>query len=127
MKVFHHLSLIVVFAACLTNGRPPRNDIKPTASRPKEPQEGVGAHNDPMADQFIDDEPPHAIAPGTPEDSVWAVQLSGKDLVIMALCVINLVVLAVLCCSCSRFGGASDRKYAAVEVVGDSEMEHFQP
>jgi len=88
------------------------------ASKPKEPKEGVGAHNDPMA---------HAIAAGTPEDSVWAVQLSGKDLVIMALCVINLVVLAVLCCSCSRFGGASDRKYAAVEVVGDSEMEHFQP
>merc|ERR1719397_963558 len=97
------------------------------ASKPKEPKEGMkGAHNDPMADQFIDDEPAHAIAPGTPEDSVWAVQLSGKDLVIMALCVINLVVLAVLCCSCSRFGGASDRKYAAVEVVGDSEMEHFQ-
>jgi len=122
MKVFHHLSLIVVFAACLTNGRPPWGGSKPNSSEPKE-----GAHNDPMADQFIDDEPAHAIAPGTPEDSVWAVQLSGKDLVIMALCVINLVVLAVLCCSCSRFGGASDRKYAAVEVVGDSEMEHFQP
>ena len=84
------------------------------------------AHNDPMADQFIDDEPEYEPVSENPEDAVWAIQISAKDLVIMALCAINMVVLTALCCSCSRFGGASKRKYAAVEVAGDSEMEHFQ-
>jgi len=204
MQMFHHLSLIVVFSACLTNGVTPDPCINwdipwadskeeklvrrllcvggggsiggstggsapapapvpvPVSQPAAEPincdfrdrypvpssewmveccvgskaytaecgyHNGVYlfAHNDPMADQIIEDEPEYEAVSGTPEDSVWAVQISGKDLVIMALCAINVVMLAVLCCSCSRFGGASyRRKYAVVEVAGDSEMEHFQ-
>jgi len=63
-----------------------------------------------------------------PESGSWRVELSGKDMLIAALCAINMVVLIAVICSCSRFGGAGLRKkrYAVVPVVGDSEMEQFQ-
>jgi len=87
----------------------------------------VFAHNDPMADQFIDEGSEYKPVPETPEAAAWTIQVSGKDLVIMALCAINVVMLTALCCSWSRFGGASPRrKYVRVELAGDSEMEHFQ-
>jgi len=88
----------------------------------------IFAHNDPMADKFVDEQPEFEPVSGNPEDAVWAIQVSGKELVIMALFAINMVTLTVLCCSCWRFGGASARrKYGRVEVVGDSETEQFQP
>jgi len=63
-----------------------------------------------------------------PESGSWSVELSGKDMLIAALCAINMVVLIAVICSCSRFGGAGLRKkrYAVVSVDGDSEMEQFQ-
>jgi len=58
----------------------------------------------------------------------WTVELFGKDTLIAALCVINLVVLMAVICSRSRFGGAGPqrKKYEVVSVNGDSEMEQFQ-
>jgi len=63
-----------------------------------------------------------------PESGSWSVELSGKDMLIAALCAINMVVLIAVICSCSRSGGAGLRKkrYAVVPVNGDSEMEQFQ-
>lgn len=63
-----------------------------------------------------------------PENGLWSVELSGKDLLIVALCAINAVVLIAVMCSCSRFGGAGPqrKKYQVVSVNGDSEMEQFQ-
>jgi len=63
-----------------------------------------------------------------PEEESWTVELSGKDMLIVALCVVNVVVLMAVICSCSRFGavGPQRKKYQRVSVNGDSEMEQFQ-
>jgi len=63
-----------------------------------------------------------------PEQESWTVELSGKDMLIVALCVVNVVVLMAVICSCSRFGavGPQKKKYQRVSVNGDSEMEQFQ-
>jgi len=56
---------------------------------------------------------------------MWSVELSVKDMVILALCVMNVVALIAVMCSCSKVGRGQtqERKYQMVSVVGDSEME----
>jgi len=63
-----------------------------------------------------------------PEEESWTVALSGKDMLIVTLCVVNVVVLMAVICSCSRLGavGPQKKKYLRVSVNGDSEMEQFQ-
>jgi len=63
-----------------------------------------------------------------PESGSWTVELSGKDMLIMILCAINLITLIAVIFSCSRFARAGPlrKKYERVSVQGDSEREQFQ-
>jgi hypothetical protein len=54
----------------------------------------------------------------------WTIALSGKDLVIVALCAVMVLLMTFICMSL-RMAGAR-RKYRVVSVAGDSEMEEFQ-
>jgi len=59
-----------------------------------------------------------------PEQTPWTLTLSGKDLAILVLVAVNLAVLVSVCfvCARSRTHGVV-KKYQAVRMVGDSELE----
>merc|ERR1712154_574156 len=85
---------------------------------------GGGAFHFARNDQSMNEVPKYepVYLPETPKDAVWAIEVSGKDLAIMALVVMNLILLTVLCCR-PRFYKAPQKKYARVVVAGDSEAQ----
>merc|ERR1719356_1470113 len=56
----------------------------------------------------------------TADDGEWKIDLTGKDLFIAALVVLNLVMVAGICWVCAGKKGES-KKYAAVYAVDSSE------
>lgn len=59
-----------------------------------------------------------------PEQTPWTLTLSGKDLVILVLMAVNVAVLVAVCCVCARSRARGVlKKYQAVRMVGDSELE----
>jgi len=55
----------------------------------------------------------------------WTVTVTGKDLVILALIVINLCVCTALCFAVKGAGNGKRGKYEAVGVISHSEMEEI--
>merc|ERR1712083_960684 len=75
-----------------------------------------------------DDSDDQAVAayslPADVTAETWTIALSGKDLLIVALCAVTVLLVTFICVS-SRMTGAQ-RKYRVVSMAGDSEMEEFQ-
>jgi len=60
-----------------------------------------------------------------PDQLPWTVALSGKDLLILLLVLINMVSIVAVCCVYARTKGPGHgtTKYKVVSMVGDSEMD----